>query len=715
LTDSYENAISQTNPNLADSDNDGINDKLDGYPNDPLLTDLLVTSQQWVPISKFDGFNTASELDPGTYRAKVSDARSTNNPDCGGAKVTQELVIYKQSLSILNFKIEEKNVAVDCNDPANAKSDITFTLQNGSGSNDYQVLIDGLPPSNYTKPASASSIHRIRNLIPGDYTLTVSSTFDGNQCKEEVAFTILQNEPITYAGETVYETDPCTGNVSELKAQATGGVPFIVDGVATYQYTWTYTSSSSGQIIYVGDTILNAQPGSYSLEIKDSVGCILGGGAGVPQIIEVKGSSENFEVIGGLDDPNTPGVIEKLKSLPPDCDSATENGKISLEVTGGQLPYQINWYIEELSTVSATVSGSTSNIVGYKLLSQYQNQLNLTNLSPGNYKVIINSQNTSSNCGTQKNNSTYYEENIVVEPNRELYIMDGPYLSTNLCNGDEGDIKVKVFDNNNGNLTFKYNNISINSSDVTKIDAFTYNVKIVNAIDSAIFRITNPENECYIEETIERKIGKAGFTYTSPNYNDNNSVLAREEVTFDNTSTQPYVRSEWIFGDNSPVENVNALTASVTTVRHTYGVSGTYLATLRVYNSVECYDETTQEIVVGKGYNILVPNVFTPDDNKINDTFRPIFTGFKSMNFAVYDYRGNLLYFEQDIDPTILDASICGSNKTAPIEICGWDGTFNGKEYYSPYYIYTATGEVSTSDPSKNKEVIKSGTFILIK
>ena len=715
LTDSYENAISQTNPNLADSDNDGINDKLDGYPNDPLTSDLLVTSQQWTPISKFDGFNTASELDPGTYRAKVSDARSTNNPDCGGVKVTQELVIYKQSLSILNFKIEEQNVAADCNDPANAKSDITFTLQNGSGSNDYQVLIDGLPPSNYTKPASASNIHRVRNLIPGDYTLTVSSTFDGNQCKEEVAYTILQNEPITYAGETIYETDPCTGNLTELKAQATGGVPFIVDGVATYQYTWTYTSSSSGQVIYVGDTILNAEPGSYSLEIKDSVGCILGGGAGVPQIIEVKGSAENFEVKGGLDDPNTVGVLEELKSLPPDCDSATENGKISLEVTGGQLPYQINWYIEDLSTVSATVSGSTSNIVGYKLLSQYQNQLNLNNLSPGNYKVIINSQNTSSSCGTQKNNSTYYEENIIVEPNRELYIMDGPYLSTNLCNGDEGDIKVKVFDNNNGDLTFKYNNISINSSDVTKIDAFTYNVKIVNAIDSAIFRITNPENECYIEETIERKIGKAGFTYTSPNFNDNNSVLAREEVTFDNTSTQPYVRSEWIFGDNSPVENVNALTASVTTVRHTYGVSGTYLATLRVYNSVECYDETTQEIVVGKGYNILVPNVFTPDDNKINDTFRPIFTGFKSMNFAVYDYRGNLLYFEQDIDPTILDASICGSNKTAPIEICGWDGTFNGKEYYSPYYIYTATGEVSTSDPSKNKEVIKSGTFILIK
>ena len=158
--------------------------------------------------------------------------------------------------------------------------------------------------------------------------------------------------------------------------------------------------------------------GTTVLEIKDSVGCILGGGAGVPQIIEVKGSAENFEVKGGLDDPNTVGIVEELKSLPPDCDSATENGKISLEVTGGQLPYQINWYIEDLSTVSATVSGSTSNIVGYKLLSQYQNQLNLNNLTPGNYKVIINSQNTSTSCGTQKNNSTY----LIIEDKHEVLL-----------------------------------------------------------------------------------------------------------------------------------------------------------------------------------------------------------------------------------------------------------------------------------------------------
>ena len=152
---------------------------------------------------------------------------------------------------------------------------------------------------------------------------------------------------------------------------------------------------------------------------------------------------------------------------------------------------------------------------------------------------------------------------------------------------------------------------------------------------------------------------------------------------------------------------VNSLTSTVTTIRHIYGISGTYYATLRVYNSVECYSEFTQEIKVGKGYNILVPNAFTPyDDNKVNDIFRPIFTGFKTMNFSVYDYRGNLIYFESDIDPTINDG-VCGVDKKNPIEICGWDGLFKGKEHFSPYYIYTAVGEVSTTDPSKNKEIVK--------
>ena len=37
---------------------------------------------------------------------------------------------------------------------------------------------------------------------------------------------------------------------------------------------------------------------------------------------------------------------------------------------------------------------------------------------------------------------------------------------------------------------------------------------------------------------------------------------------------------------------------------------GTYYVTLRLFNSVGCYEEFVKIVNVGKGYNILDPNVF---------------------------------------------------------------------------------------------------------
>ena len=60
------------------------------------------------------------------------------------------------------------------------------------------------------------------------------------------------------------------------------------------------------------------------------------------------------------------------------------------------------------------------------------------------------------------------------------------------------------------------------------------------------------------------------------------------------------MKSEWLFGDNSPPELVPTLVDSVITVRHTYGISGTYFATLRIYNDIECSEEITIPISLVK-------------------------------------------------------------------------------------------------------------------
>ena len=119
-----------------------------------------------------------------------------------------------------------------------------------------------------------------------------------------------------------------------------------------------------------------------------------------------------------------------------------------------------------------------------------------------------------------------------------------------------------------------------------------------------------------------------------------------------------------------------------------------------MYNSVGCYKETVKVLVVGKGYSILAPNVFTPNGDTYNETFRPLFSGFQSIQLTIYDYRGNLLYTEEsNYDP---------ANPLQPITLTGWDGDIKTE---SPYYIYSVYGVTLFGD----KEIQKSGTFVMIR
>ena len=396
-----------------------------------------------------------------------------------------------------------------------------------------------------------------------------------------------------------------------------------------------------------------------------------------------------------------------MKSISPNCDSGGLDGQIGINLEGGLLPYQITWYVEDPTVVTPNAivdpNDPSSRLLGYRELPNYSNRTYLDGLIPGNYKLVITSQNPRvTQCAQQNNflnnNYLYYEEIIQVSPNRELYIMDGPYVDEDLCTGQQGRLIVDIFDNNNGNLSFYYNDILIPNSDVVRLSDRSWSVAIVNAVDSANFKIVNEEG-CWITTEINRGIGDPNFNYTSPNFEASSVILAREEITFENTSTDPYVTSEWIFGDNTPPEIVPTLTDSIIPVRHTYGVSGTYFTTLRIYNDIGCSEEITKPISVGKGYNIMVPNVFTPNNDLVNDNFRPLFSGFANMTFTVYDYRGNVVYNEyvEEADLTNIQG----------ISITGWDAT---NAPFSPYFIYTAYGVLLDGET----EIEKSGTFILI-
>ena len=279
-------------------------------------------------------------------------------------------------------------------------------------------------------------------------------------------------------------------------------------------------------------------------------------------------------------------------------------------------------------------------------------------------------------------------------------IVQGPFIDINLCQRKPGKISIEVFDNQEKGLTFYYNGevVSIDE-DASNPDAGIYTVNIPNPVEQANLLITNAIG-CQIAKNIFlTEVGQPSFVFTSPSFQINETVLTREEVSFTNTSATPFYSSEWIFGDGTR-EVVKTRSSTVSPVHHTYGISGTYLVTLRNYNSTGCYKEVTQSVVVGKGYKILVPNAFSPNNDLINDTFRALFSGFSSVQFNVYDNYGNILYSEtlEEADP----------DNPVGLELVGWDGA---NATTSSNYIYRFEG-YSTSE---GVPIIQSGTFILLK
>lgn len=117
-----------------------------------------------------------------------------------------------------------------------------------------------------------------------------------------------------------------------------------------------------------------------------------------------------------------------------------------------------------------------------------------------------------------------------------------------------------------------------------------------------------------------------------------------------------------------------------------------------IYNTNGCVQEITHVVVVGKGYNITLPNVFSPNNDGMNDYYRPLVSGFKEVEFSIFDPSGNQLYLESMEEPN--------PNHIEGFDLKGWDAS-NATQ--ALYFIYSFRGVLFDETV-----VEKSGTFILI-
>jgi gliding motility-associated-like protein len=104
-------------------------------------------------------------------------------------------------------------------------------------------------------------------------------------------------------------------------------------------------------------------------------------------------------------------------------------------------------------------------------------------------------------------------------------------------------------------------------------------------------------------------------------------------------------------------------------VQHLFREPGKYTVALVVKDARGCSDTVVKYIDVEPDHNLYVPNVFTPDENGRNDTFRPVGSGVYRYHLQIFDRWG-----ERVFSTTSFEA--------------GWDGTFRGAACKEDIYTW---------------------------
>lgn len=150
-------------------------------------------------------------------------------------------------------------------------------------------------------------------------------------------------------------------------------------------------------------------------------------------------------------------------------------------------------------------------------------------------------------------------------------------------------------------------------------------------------------------------------------------------ITFQNTSVNA-VTYQWYFGDGNSSNMVHP--------NNTYEEPGLYYITLIAYDEKGCTDSIVKPLLIHEAYYIYVPNTFTPDGLRYNNTFKVSTVGIKSLQIMIFNRWGEVVFKADELD---FEWDGTYENVNVP------DGTYSWKiEYLTNENIsHTITGHVN--------------------
>jgi gliding motility-associated-like protein len=163
---------------------------------------------------------------------------------------------------------------------------------------------------------------------------------------------------------------------------------------------------------------------------------------------------------------------------------------------------------------------------------------------------------------------------------------------------------------------------------------------------------------------------------------DTNEIYAYQIVKFIDLSSGNPDSWHWNFGDGD--------TSRIQNPGHIYTDIGIYPVMLVITNALGCRDTIIKDIEVKERF--LVPNIFTPNNDGINDVFKVLASGYKDFSMLIYNRFGQLIF--ESFNPTI-----------------GWNGkTAAGLDVTVGTYFY-----IIKAVAPDGKEVIEKGPLQLLR
>ena len=606
-----------------------------------------------------------TNLSPGFYQVYVSDANNC-------ASTFASFTITQPDLIEINLI---SKTDVDCFDQYTGEINVDviggIKIQVAPGVFDYQY--------NWTGPNGfVSSNKNIVSLHAGNYTLTVT---DENLCFKIFNAIIVESpEIIVNALTTPIE---CYGDNNATILISVSG------GNAPYQISWSNLA--------VGFYQDNLAAGNYLITITDSLLCEKSINVNIPEApifwvtplvknISCFGANDgsiNLNFIGGIapvnlvwSDNSTAGTIRNnlapgtysvsirdgkpcnifktFEIIEPqkliisglvtnafDCVNAN-SGEIKLQIAGGTAPYTYNWN-----------NGATT--------------ADLFNIPAGNYAIeVVDFNGCSVNLTFEINR--HQPININVKTN-VVYDCDTKYLKQSFEAQVSGGIPPYTLNWSDG-IVSGSNNEFMNTNQNGTV--------ILTTVDS----YGCSKNYSYNVDL--KHFGMPNFSATSYAQSVYNFHSIKDEIQFSNTATGDFESISWDFGDGSVSTETNPT--------HIYLDEGNYVVVQTVRYPYGCIFTHVETLIVNKGYELMLPTAFTPNNDKINDNFTPVHKGLKEIKMEVYDTWGELIFEETGQD------------------IIGWDGTLSQTNAENGNYYCKLSAVTFYGD-----KIVKNIPFTLIK